>query len=174
MTDLELREILLETYEYRDGDKGWGLYWKNCSQSKKKNGIKAGYIKNNSMHGSKDYWYVAVNRRNYREHRMIFLMHHGYLPQLVDHNDNNSLNNDINNLRVGTKNQNGYNQKLSKRNTSGYKNVFRSNNKKNPFCVRMRVDTKALYFGNYATAEEANEVAIRERERLHGQFANHG
>lgn len=75
--------------------------------------------------------YARSSKRDQRNsitihmHRAI-LEHHQYdLTNLyVDHINNNSLDNRLLNLRVVTTSQNGCNQKLSKRNSSGYRGVF--------------------------------------------------
>ena len=93
------QQQVLELFEYRDGD----LYWKVKPAKQVAVGAKAG-CKNS--HG---YCVVRVNKVLYGIHRIIFLMHHGHLPEYIDHADGDRLNNRIENLRQATKIQNSYN-----------------------------------------------------------------
>jgi hypothetical protein len=81
-----------ELFDYKDGV----LYWK----------VRPAYnIKKNSRAGSRhhsNYIYISINKSSIAEHRIIFLMHHGYLPEQVDHIDNDRTNNRIENLRKAT------------------------------------------------------------------------
>lgn len=109
------QEKALELFEYRDGL----LYWK-AQRSSLKQGALAG-------HKHKDgYSHVCIDRKLYFVHRVIFLMHHGYLPQwpdVIDHIDGNGQNNKIENLRHATASQNMMNRRLQSNNTSGVAGV---------------------------------------------------
>ena len=112
------------------------------------------------LKASGKYRLLGINNKDYRTHRLIFLMHHGYLPKQVDHIDNNKLNNRIENLREATKSreQLQLHHSLSD-NTSGYKGV--SFHKR---CGKWHVQVKRQHGKKYSggfhdTAEEANEAA---------------
>lgn len=158
------KDFLLHIFEYRDGE----LYWKNKYKptSWKKIGEKVGFL-------HKGYVALRMNKKYYAVHRLIFMMHHGYLPQFIDHKDNNPLNNRIENLRAATSGQNNCNTKLSKTNTSGYKNVIWSK-KSNKWQVLIRVNGKMKYFGVYFCKDVARFVAETMRHKYHKEFANHG
>jgi|688.fasta_scaffold57791_10 hypothetical protein len=120
-------------------------------------------------------WGLSINyngkRKSLLVSRIIFLLHNKYLTKekCIDHIDNNSLNNSIENLREGTISQNNMNSKRSKINTSGHKGVFwhKSSGK---WQVRIRLNGKEHYFGLYANKEDAIKVAIAARKKLHGEF----
>ena len=80
-------DLLHELFEYVDGT----LVRKVTTGSKAQAGMTAGFLDGK-------YRRVGINGKEYRTHRLVFLMHHGYLPKQVDHIDNNSLNNRIENL----------------------------------------------------------------------------
>jgi hypothetical protein len=108
---------------------------------------------------------------NLKCRRIIFLLHKGYLTKdnIIDHIDNNSLNNKIENLREGTRSQNQHNSKLPKHNTSGHKGVtFHKPSGK--WRVRIKMHGKEHYFGFYVNKEDAIKVAIEARKKLHGEF----
>ena len=145
-----------DIFEYRDGD----LY--------RKHGQFAG--KAGTVHHT-GYLQVKVGKKNYRAHRIIFAMHHGYMPEYIDHIDGNKLNNRIENLREATNQTNQYNVGLVKRNKSGVKNVVWDRTK---WKVYMRINTKMTHIGAFDDLELAELVAIEARNKFHGEFVNHG
>jgi len=157
------KEYLLEKFDYIDGE----LYWKNPSCYRLKNGDIAGGV------SGKGRLSVRLNWKRYQVHRLIFMMHHGYMPKIVDHADGDFLNNRIENLREATEAQNGYNKRASIRNTSGLKNVSWCKPRKK-WVVMIWVDKIPKYIGGFADIELAELVAIEAREKHHGAFANHG
>lgn len=82
-------------------------------------------------------WRVCVFGRLYLAHRIIFQMFHGHAPRVVDHEDGNSENNTISNLRGVTTPVNMRNVKMNTRNKSGVTGVSFANTKG---CEYWRVD----------------------------------
>ena len=104
LTQEEVKNI----FYYDDGK----LYWKNPPNVNK-------YLKNREAgsYTEKGYKVVNINKKRYRIHHIIFLYHHGYLPnQFIDHIDNNKTNNKIENLRECTASQNRWNTLKPKHN----------------------------------------------------------
>ena len=120
-------------------------------------------------------WVVTISYKNntkrYTCSRIIFLLTKGYLTKgkFIDHQDNNALNNNPDNLRESTKGQNAQNRGMRSDNSSGHKNVF-WHKEKDKWHVRIRKNGKCHYLGFYVNLEDAIKVAIEARKKLHGEF----
>jgi hypothetical protein len=161
MSDLT-QDLLHELFEYRDGD----LIRKVSTSTRAPVGSVAGYASRDG------YRRITINRKKYKAHRLVFLMHHGYLPQFIDHIDNERSNNRIENLRPATHGENLCNQAIASHNTSGFKGVS-WNKQHKKWYVQVQKDGKKHDGGYHDTAEEANQAAIKLREKLHGEFVRH-
>jgi hypothetical protein len=161
-------DLLNHLFEY---DKETGnLIWK-IKPSSRGHHVKAGDIAGTlKSHG---YLCVGINYNSYRAHRLIFLMHKGYLPKTIDHINGDKLDNRIENLRAATVGQNQHNRKTNANNTSGYKGVS-WNKALKKWTARITLERKIIHLGYFANVEEAAEVVRKAREELHGDFANHG
>ena len=149
-------------FDYKDGN----LYWKNKTTNLSR-------VKINAIAGStgkKGYLQIGINQKLYLAHRVIFLMHHGYMPDFVDHIDGNKENNFIENLREASRGQNRMNSKLQLNNKSTIKNV-NWHKKQNKWVVQLGVEGKKLYFGAYFDLNVAKFVAETMRHKYHKQFA---
>jgi hypothetical protein len=161
-TDKLTQDLLKELFEYRDGV----LYWKVSKATNIKVGDAAGYLNSNG------YFYTKVNKKKYLNHRLIFLMHHGYLPQFLDHIDGNRVNNKIENLRPATPFENNRNARTRKDNTSGIKGVY-WNKRAKKWMAKIKINKERKHIGCFKTLEEAAEAIKKAREELHGEFARH-
>jgi len=146
-------------FDYKDGV----LYWKQ-NVGKIKANTKAGSILNSG------YCSIVFNGTRYQAHRLVYLLHHGYLPQYIDHIDGNRLNNFIANLRPATKSQNALNKRLDEKNTSGYRNVYWHKAYKK-WRVSLMVARKTIHIGSFDDLELAGLVATEARKKYHGEFA---
>lgn len=145
-----------EYFDYKDGE----LYWKKTVSNRALKGSMAGSI---TLTGYKQ---TRCNGKFIKNHRIIYAMHHGYMPKFIDHIDGNKLNNQISNLRPCTIQQNSYNKKSS--GVSGYKNIYW-----HPQSGKWQVKVNKKYYGIYADIELAELVATEVRNKLHGNFAKH-
>ena len=154
MTQDDVKSI----FDYFDGH----LYWKKKVSQKVNIGQRAGTI------GKDGRISITVNKQRYREHQLVFLYHHGYIPELIDHINCDKSDNHIENLRPATTRQNGLNRTKQINNTSGYKGVYwhKHANKWAAYC-----DGKNL--GYFKNKEEANLVVTQYRENTHLEFAKH-
>lgn len=160
MKNLRLNDL----FEYRDGE----LYWKR--KPSKYGNIKVG-DKAGSTH-SIGYRIVQLNGRKYKAHRIIFFMHHGYVPEEIDHIDGDPSNNKVENLRAATHTQNMFNKKTYVNSISGVKGVSWHKAAKKWY-VQIRSNQKHLFQGLFNDLELAELVAIEARNKYHGQFARH-
>lgn len=85
---------------------------------------------------------------------------------VVDHIDNNPLNNSKENLRVITRGQNAQNIKSNKRNEIGIRGVSFDGRWKGKWRARVHVDGKEVHLGTFDTLEEAEAVAKKGRLKL--------
>jgi len=154
------KEFANELFDYSNGN----LYWKKKTNTKTIIGSLAG-----TKH-SKGYWHIAIHRKQYLAHRIIFLYHHGYLPEFIDHIDGNKLNNKIENLREATKAQNLWNSKINSNNKTGFKNVFWDKQRRK-WKVIIKQNKLSHYVGCFDNLDEANQQATQKRLLVHKNFA---
>jgi hypothetical protein len=153
------KDYLHDLFEYREGD----LYWKVARKGTKKH-KKAGTL---NLHG---YMQTQINGKIYKNHRIIFMMFNGWLPEQIDHIDRNTLNNSINNLRPATNTQNQCNSKVRITSQSGIKNV-RWEKRRNKWQVRLKINGKDKHIGYFNDLETAKAKAIEARKLYYGEFA---
>lgn len=87
----------------------------------------------------------------------------------IDHKNGDKFDNRKSNLRVCTHQNNGFNQKVRKNNTSGHKGVNWFKRDSN-WEVKIMVDYKAIYLGRYKSLEEAIKVRKEAEEKYFGEF----
>lgn len=156
------KEQLLKLVDYRDGE----LYWSDNRGRSNCKGKRVGWLDKDG------YRVTEIDYAGYRIHRLVFLMHHGYMPDIVDHIDGDITNNRIENLRAATSNQSQHNKRRSRNSKNPAKGVtLRPNGK---WWVRVGIEGKRIALGCYDDLEEAIRVATEARNKYHGEFAHHG
>lgn len=162
MTELTQQQVQ-SLFDYREGK----LFWKHShARGKIKEGQEAGCL------SSRGYHRVMIGYKEYPTHRIIFLFHHGYVPKVIDHINNDSLDNRIENLREASYQTNMYNRRIGLNNKSGCKNVS-WNAKSEKWQVHIRCDKKR-YCWYTKDFELAELIAHEARSLYHGEFAKHG
>ena len=155
------KDLLHELLEYREGK----LFSKK-QRGRISVGQKVGSIK---PHG---YEVVGINKKTYLSHRIIYMMHYGFMPKYLDHIDGNPSNNRIENLREATLSQNQYNSKIPKNNTSGIKGV-NWDKSKNKWRARVIVNKRTMYVGLFKDIADASKAIKAFREKQHKDFARY-
>lgn len=134
-----------EYFNYEDGT----LFWKKSPTTWIKPGSRAGSLR------SDGYYEIGFLGKSWLAHRIIFLIHHGHMPDLIDHKDRNPSNNRVENLRESDKIHNSHNSKIQVNNTSGYKGVS-WDKRKGKWCARAKSNGRYMFLGYHASAQEAS------------------
>lgn len=116
--------------------------------------------------------------RKSSEHRQMIYLHRevmssfGDLPKtaLVDHINNNRLDNRAANLRLASKSENMCNRGPTSSSKSGYKGVY-EHKPSRKWRAYIKKDYKQVYLGVFNTKEEAAIAYNRAALELHGKFA---
>ena len=120
------------------------------------------------------YIIININRTLYLAHRIAWFLYYGEQPpNTIDHIDGDRTNNKKENLRECTQQENMYNQKIPKNNTSGVKGVT-WNRDRNKWRAYIYINGKRKHIGYYTCIKEAEQVVRKEREQYHREFSNHG
>ena len=119
------------------------------------------------------YRHVSLEGKQYKTHRLIFLMHNGYMPKIVDHINGINDDNYPTNLRECSHTQNQYNSKTPKTNTSGGKGVC-WDKQRTKWKASLRINGKVTHLGYFTDLQLAALTVQRARALHHKDFANHG
>ena len=162
---------LLERFHYDDGV----LYWRNQPP------INANRVGWNTRYGDKPagridnlgYIRLELDGVDYRAHRIIWKMVHGFEPpDALDHIDGDKLNNRIENLRGATHSQNQMNKRCHRSNKSGFKGIFAHHAKSHQaWQAQIKANRKTYCLGTFRTPELAHAAYCRAAKLLHRDYA---
>lgn len=173
-------KIIDESFTYNNGK----LFWKirpvshfnsisgcnifNSNFSSKE----AGYIRI-CKNAKRQLTVISIKKKIYRMYRyqIIWALFNREWVNLLDHINNNSLDDRIENLRIATCRENIANSKIKKNNSSGYKGVYwRSDRKK--WCAQARLVGKPRHLGFFDNAFDAHLAYKNATEKEYGEFVN--
>jgi hypothetical protein len=141
-------------------EKESGLKWKVNRGTRARAGSWAGCIRRLKECGKiRKVWKIGIDSRLYYVSRIIYFMRHGVdpYPLDVDHEDRNSLNNSVDNLRLGGSLLQVQNRGMHSNNKSGVKGVH-WDKQSSKWRARIMVSNKNKYLGRYVTLKEAAEA----------------
>jgi hypothetical protein len=104
----------------------------------------------------KGYVIIKIDRVPYKAHRLAwFYIHKEWPESIIDHKNDNKLDNSIDNLRSVTNQVNVNKVKLRKSNTSGYRGVWLEAGR---WAAQFRYLGEHFYLGAYNTPELASKA----------------
>lgn len=135
-------------FTYKDGQ----LFWATTVSSHGVQGKRAGYLRKQDGYRS-----LQLHGRALKEHRVIWEMHFGIIPEnmQIDHINGIRDDNRIENLRLVSQTVNNLNCRKSKNNTSGVNGVSWVSSRR-----KWRVDFRSKLVGVYASFIDACEARI--------------
>ena len=154
METSKLHILARENFEYRDGK----LFWRKATGRRVKIGDQAGCLR------SDGYRTIMLNKKQYFEHRLIFLMFNpkwdifDYSLQ-IDHINGKKNDNRIENLRLVTNQENHFNLTKAK----GF--YWQKQNQK--FHAGIRINGKQKYLGCFDTEEMARSAYLIAKKKYH-------
>lgn len=150
--------------EYREGE----LVWNSKIKRKDLHGAQAGHI--NSSDG---YRYVKFgkHRKAIATHRVVFFMHHGYLPKVIDHINRQRSDNRIENLRDALCGSNNLaNQSRQSGTTSIHKGVCWDASRQK-WSAYIKKDGVTYSLGRYTCEHQAGKAYNSRATQIFGDFA---
>jgi hypothetical protein len=105
--------------------------------------------------------------------RLVWLIHNGTWPDLLDHKNRNPLDDRIENLRIATSMQNGANSGVRKHSKSGVKGVH-LHRQSMKWIAQIRENGKGTYLGIFDDINDARNAYNKAAIRIHGDFACQG
>ncbi len=121
----------------------------------------------------KGYLLARLKCWSFRLHRLSWFYMTGEWPaQEIDHINGSTSDNRWINLRQCNHQQNNHNQPMRRNNKSGVKGVSRHQNGK--WHAQVCLNYKIHHGGLFDDLAEAEKAVRALRDKLHGEFANHG
>ena len=176
MTEIQDFFLSLLDYNQETGD----LTWKHRPPVNKGNrifnalyaGKKGGSIVT-SDNSKTSYLQTVVKGKTYKNHRIIFAIVAGYMPEQVDHIDHNGLNNRWSNLRASNNRDNAKNLPMLKSNKSGCIGVNWHKAAKRWQARAVDKDGKRIDLGRFDNIEDAIRVR-KAYEKEFGYYEHRG
>lgn len=165
--------LVSELVEYRsDGT----LWWKDRQphhgiSARAVNGWNRRYARSRAFKKVDHYGYLvgALDTHKVRAHHIVWCLHHGAWPKILDHINGDRTDNRIENLREVTPAENSKNMRVYAANKSGFAGVRK---RSHAWCAEIQVNGKNIHLGSFQNIEDA-VAARRLAERQYGFHDNH-
>lgn len=157
------KSFILKRYSY---NKETGEFFNKTTSGGMKIGSLAG---TKTRHG---YIRMRIGIKSYAAHKLVWLVHNGYIPKCLDHINRIRWDNRIENLREATAQQNSA-HKITK-SKLGIRGVQKRHNKYAAFISNTTnkvIKRKYLYLGTFETAYDAAKAYNIAAKKIHGNFA---
>ena len=117
------------------------------------------------------YIHAGFNNKVYLIHRLIYIMHHGDIPEgmVIDHRDGDKTNNRIENLQAISHMNNSRKQKLHKQNKSGYRGCRKIG--EGQYRAQISINGTNHYIGTFSTMDDAARAYNGVARIIYGEFA---
>lgn len=156
-------DLLRQSIRY-DPRTGRFCWLKRVSQSAKE-GDEAGY---DTIFG---YRGIRFKGKQYRAHRLAWFLVHGEFPaQEVDHINGDRKDNRLCNLRLATRQQQQFNRKTPRNNTSGVKGVC-WDKQANKWRAAIARGGKSYFVGHFTNIDDAKNAYESAAQAMFGEFA---
>lgn len=113
------------------------------------------------------YVYTRMGGKSYGEHRLIFLMFNGFMPEQVDHINGVRQDNRPENLRQANHSQNCMNRKNMGASSKGC--YWQS--KRNKWIAQIGFKGKRITIGYFENLEDAAKAYASKSKELHKEFS---
>lgn len=163
MTEITQEQVQAD-FRYEDG-----RLFRNNPKSKFNYGKPAAQLSEREGH-PKARLRVFWKGERYQESKLIYLLHYGTLPEVVDHINGDQTDNHIENLRAATHLENSYNRKISKLNAVGFKGVSWDAHSK-LWAVHVSHEGKNVYKKRFKKCSDAVIAYDIAAIKYHGKFA---
>lgn len=129
---------------------GTGVFTWLVNKGRIRKGTQAGTMRKDG------YRLIMIDHKLYYAHRLaIFYMTGEYPTSVIDHKDQNPINNKYDNLRLFDRSRNAVNGKVRrKNNSSGHRGVY-WHNQNNNWCVQITINKKTKHLGCFDKLEDA-------------------
>jgi HNH endonuclease len=152
--------------EVVDYDPNTGIFrWKMRTSNRVAVGDICGQV---DRHGHRS---INIDGWRYLAHRLAwFYMYAVWPKEEIDHINQVTDDNRIENLREVSRSQNNMNRSKNKSNAVGFKGVCRHPQAKHKFMAQITVNRKNIYLGLYDTPEEAHAKYVEASKLYHGEY----
>lgn len=117
------------------------------------------------------YVYIVIDRQRHLAHRLAWFYMNGEWPvQQIDHINNDRVDNAWSNLRPADQSENSCNGSLRTTNTSGYRGVSWSTEKRK-WVASIVKNRKQFKLGYFSCKHEAYGAYCNAARKLHGEYA---